>query len=80
VRESTLGAAWLEVARRILASGTDAAYDGQPTRELALLTVAVDEPDPADAAIAELADPGWLDWMRRTENELMHGLAAARTA
>jgi thymidylate synthase len=69
VRESTLGAAWLEVARRILASGTDTAYDGQPTKELALLTLVVDDPDPEDAVIAGLADPDWLDWMHRNFTE-----------
>jgi thymidylate synthase len=69
VRERTLGSAWLEVARRILGSGTDATYDGQVTKELALLTVLVDEPDPADPVIAELADPDWLGWMHRNFTE-----------
>lgn len=65
VETQTLGEAWLEVARRILSSGTDASYDAQPTKELALVTLTVAEPDPEDATIAELADPDWLDWMRR---------------
>ena len=69
VDAQTLGAAWLEVARRILASGTDTGYDDQPTKELALVTLTVAEPDPGDATIAELADPDWLDWMRRNFTE-----------
>ena len=43
--------------------GVDAVWDGAPTRELALLTLTVAEPDPADALIAELGDPDWLRWM-----------------
>ena len=70
VEERTLGAAWLEVARQILASGAEASYDGQPTKELSLVTICVGEPDPDDPVIAELADPDWLDWMRRNFTEL----------
>ncbi|HVU79098.1 MAG TPA: thymidylate synthase [Gaiellaceae bacterium] len=69
VREQTLGRAWLEAAARILASGADASYDSQVTKELALLTLVVDEPSPDDPVIAELADPDWLDWMHRNFTE-----------
>jgi thymidylate synthase len=63
VEARTLGEGWLAVSRRILASGADATYDGLPTRELALLTLVVDRPDPDDAVIGELGDPDWLAWM-----------------
>ena len=63
VEAKTLGEAWLEVARAIVGRGAAAEWDGAPTRELALLTVAVEEPDPADATIAALGDPEWLSWM-----------------
>jgi thymidylate synthase len=63
VEAQTLGEAWLEVARRILDRGADAVWDGAPTRELAVLTLAVAQPDPEDAVIAELGDPDWLRWM-----------------
>ena len=81
VEARTLGEAWLEVARRILASGADAAYDDQPTKELALLTLSVSEPDPDDAVIGELADADWLDWMRRnfTEPDDVAELGGARS-
>ena len=63
VEARTLGEAWLEVARRILDAGADASWGGAPTREVALLTIAVANPDPADPLIAELGDPDWLRWM-----------------
>ena len=69
VEARTLGAGWLEVSRRILDAGDDGTYDGVLTKELALLTLEVAEPDPADPVIAELADPDWLDWMRRNFTE-----------
>jgi thymidylate synthase len=63
VAAETLGEAWLEVARRIVERGADAVWGGAPTRELALVTFAVERPDPEDALIAELGDPEWLRWM-----------------
>jgi thymidylate synthase len=65
VEKQTLGEGWLEVSRRILDHGEPATWDGAETRELALLTLAVDEPNPLDETIAALADPDWLDWMHR---------------
>jgi thymidylate synthase len=61
----TLGEGWLEVTRSIVEAGVETVYDGQPTKELALVTLSVSRPDPADELIASLADPGRLDWMRR---------------
>jgi thymidylate synthase len=69
VETRTLGEGWLEVSRRTLEAGADATYDGQVTKELSLVTLAVAEPDPEDALIASLADPEWLDWMRRNFTE-----------
>ena len=69
VEARTLGEGWLDVSRRILESGATASYDGQATKELVLVTLAVATPDPADELIASLADPAWLDWMRRNFNE-----------
>jgi thymidylate synthase len=69
IEERTLGGAWLETSRRILDRGDDETYDGAPTKELALVTVVVAEPDPQDALIASLADPAWLDWMHRNFTE-----------
>ena len=81
VETRTLGEGWLEVSRRILEAGVDATYDGQVTKELSLVTLAVAEPDPEDELIASLADPEWLDWMRRnfTEPDDVPELGGARS-
>jgi thymidylate synthase len=63
VESPTLGEGWLAVSRAILAEGTLATYDGQATREVALLTLAVAQPSPDDPLIARLGDPQWLGWM-----------------
>ena len=81
VETRKLGEGWLEVSRRILEAGSDATYDGQLTKELSLVTLAVAEPDPEDELIAALADPEWLDWMRRnfTEPDDVPELGGARS-
>ncbi|HEY4346638.1 MAG TPA: thymidylate synthase [Gaiellaceae bacterium] len=65
IEAPSLGQGWLEVSRSILDKGAVASYDRQVTREVALLTLTVERPDSADALIAELGDPAWLDWMHR---------------
>jgi len=81
VEARTLGAAWLEVSRRILDDGGDASWEGLPTKELALVTLTVAEPGPDDELIASLADPDWLAWMRRnfTEPDDVAELGGARS-
>jgi thymidylate synthase len=60
---ATIGAAWLAVARRILAAGIPSRYDDLPIREISLVTLAVAHPDPNDPVIARHADPERLAWM-----------------
>jgi thymidylate synthase len=81
VEAESLGRAWLEVSRRILKDGAAAEWEGAPTKELALVTLAVADPDPGDELIASLADPEWLDWMRRnfTEPDDVAELGGARS-
>ena len=81
IEARTLGEGWLETSRRILARGADETYDDLGTKELALLTLVIDEPDPDDATIASLADPDWLDWMKRnfTESHNVAELGGARS-
>ncbi|HEX4680625.1 MAG TPA: thymidylate synthase [Gaiellaceae bacterium] len=81
VEARTLGEAWLEISRRILEAGADATYEGQATKELPVVTLAVAAPDPEDELIASLADPDWLDWMRRnfTEPDDVPELGGARS-
>ena len=59
----TIGAAWLAVARRILADGIVSRYDDLPVREISLVTLAVERPDPDDEIIARHGDPERLAWM-----------------
>jgi thymidylate synthase len=63
VESPTLGEGWLRTSRAILERGSLERYDGQPTRELALLTLVVDQPSSDDPLIAELGDLEWLAWM-----------------
>jgi thymidylate synthase len=63
VEARTLGEGWLAVSRAILEDGAQATYDGQATREVALLTLVVAQPAPDDEVIARLGDPEWLAWM-----------------
>lgn len=59
----TIGAVWLAVAGRILAEGIVSRYDGLPVREISVVMLAVDRPDPADEIIASHAEPERLAWM-----------------
>src|SRR5258705_5323830 len=63
VEAATLGEGWLRTSRAILGRGALERYDGQRTRELALLTLTVARPASDDALIAELGDAEWLAWM-----------------
>jgi hypothetical protein len=63
LRAATIGGAWLAVARRILADGVASRYDERPVREISLVTLVVDRPDPDDEIIARYAEPERLAWM-----------------
>jgi thymidylate synthase len=63
IESPTLGEGWLRTSRAILERGALADYDGQPTREIALLTLSVERPSSDDPVIAELGDAEWLAWM-----------------
>ena len=76
VEAETIGEAWLEAARRILRDGADAVYDGDSTKELALVTLHVSAPDPDDATIARLARPG----VARLDAPQLHGTGRRRAS
>jgi hypothetical protein len=63
LRSRTIGESWFAVAGRIIASGVPSTYDGMPIRELSLVTLVVEHPDPYDEIIATHADPERLAWM-----------------
>lgn len=64
VRAASLGAAWVEVAERILDEGEHTTYNGLPIVELAHVTLDIARPDPDDTLIAAYGDPERLAWMR----------------
>jgi thymidylate synthase len=63
IETATLGAAWLAIAREIIASGSPSRYDGLPILELSRVTISVERPDSRDPVILELAKPERLAWM-----------------
>jgi thymidylate synthase len=70
VQSPSLGDGWIDVTRAVLERGTIASYDGQRTRELALLSLVVEHPSSDDDIIGRLGDPEWLAWMH--ENFFVH--------
>ncbi len=77
----TLGEAWLAVAAAILERGAEQTYDGAPTLELELVTLAISQPCSDDALIAQLGDPERLAWMRAnfTDHAAVEELGMARS-
>jgi thymidylate synthase len=63
VYAATIGAAWLAVARRIVADGIAGCYEGMPVREISLVTLSVARPEADDEIIARHAEPQRLAWM-----------------
>lgn len=63
ISAATLGECWLQTSAAILGHGRDTTYDGLAIRELPLLALSVDDPDPDDPLIARLGDPAWSAWM-----------------
>jgi thymidylate synthase len=64
IASASIGEAWLEVARLILAHGTPSMFGGLPLLECDLVTLDVQYPDPDDPIIAQHASQEWLAWMR----------------
>jgi thymidylate synthase len=69
VEAATLGEAWISASALVVHEGRAARWGVDPTREIALLTMAVADPDPDDPLIARLGDPAWLAWMRANFRE-----------
>ncbi len=77
----TIGAAWLEVARRILEEGAASTYDGAPILELERVTLTVAHPASDDPIVRELGDPDRLAWMHAnfTDHARVRELGDARS-
>ena len=68
VHALSLGECWLRTSAAILEHGEDAAYDGLPIKEIAHMTLWVEQPDPDDPLIARLGDPAWSAWMHENSS------------
>lgn len=74
IEADTIGAAWLAVAGRILAHGSDSTYDGAAILDLERVTLSIARPASVDAIVTELGDAGRLAWMHANFND--HALVA----
>jgi thymidylate synthase len=81
VSASTLGEAWLGIARRILAEGVSSRYDDLPILELPRVTITVENPQTGDEIVEEFGDPERIAWMHAnfTDHALVRELGDARS-
>lgn len=81
IHTTTIGEAWLAIARRILADGAPSRYDDLAILELPRASITVDSPDPSDPVIDRLGDPDRLAWMHAnfTDSALVRELGDARS-
>jgi thymidylate synthase len=81
IEAETIGAAWLAVAQRILAEGSESTYDSAQILELERVTLGVARPASVDAIVTELGDPERLAWMHAnfTDHALVAALGDARS-
>lgn len=75
IETSTIGEAWLAIAREILRDGAPSEYDALPILEIPDATIRVSAPASADPVVQRLGDPDRLDWMHRNFHD--HSLVAA---
>src|ERR1019366_4653729 len=64
IDETTIGEAWIAVARRIMAAGIASTYDRLAMREVLMTTIIVRTPKPTDEIVERFADHERLAWMR----------------
>ena len=69
VRAPSLGHAWLEATRIILAEGHEARYEGSAIVEIALMDLVIDNPHVPDELIQRLGDPERISWMHANFTE-----------
>jgi thymidylate synthase len=81
VHTETIGEAWVTIARRILADGSESRYDDLPVLEVPRVTITVDAPRTGDAIVREFGDVGRLEWMHAnfTDHSLVRELGDARS-
>jgi thymidylate synthase len=81
IQAETIGAAWLDIARRILEAGAESAYDAAPILELERVTLSIMRPASVDPVVTELGDAERLAWMHAnfTDHALVRELGDARS-
>jgi thymidylate synthase len=81
VATGTIGAAWLEIARRILVEGVASRYDDLPVLEVPRVTITVEHPKTGDEIVNEFGDPERIAWMHAnfTDHALVRELGDARS-
>jgi thymidylate synthase len=65
IESSTIGEAWIAIARVIMEFGVASTYDGLAMREVLMMTITVNDPKPTDSIVERFAEPERLAWMRR---------------
>jgi thymidylate synthase len=61
---TTIGEAWIDVARLIMDEGVAGTYDGLGMREVLMATIIVRAPETSDDIVERFADPERVAWMR----------------
>jgi thymidylate synthase len=81
VATGTIGAAWLEIARRILTEGAASRYDDLPVLEVPRVTITVEHPATGDEIVNEFGDSERIAWMHAnfTDHALVRELGDARS-
>jgi hypothetical protein len=69
IETTTIGEAWIAVARLIMESGAPSTYDGLAMREVLMTTIVVTSPRTTDDLVERYADPERLAWMRANFND-----------
>jgi thymidylate synthase len=64
IETTTIGEAWIAVARLIMDSGVASTYDGLAMREVLMTTIVVRTPMTTDDIVEQFSDPDRVKWMR----------------
>lgn len=64
IEATTIGGAWISVARLIMEAGVVSTYDGLAMREVLMTTITVGTPTTSDDIVERFASPERLAWMR----------------
>lgn len=64
IESTTVGEAWIAVARLTMDAGVAGTYDGRAMREVLMATIVVGSPETTDEIVERFAEPERLAWMR----------------